>query len=324
MPPATNPVPDLRPRLCGVVAGSLSAGADPERDRIGLAGLRQAYRLGVRRFEDGPASRAEAAEELFSLAFPAGADPPSLSVTLVLPSVLGPRRGESGEAFQTLRLALSRARARLGPRPMGTVWLDGPHVPPGLLGELRDDWASALAECAAPAWGVRFERDVPERGLLAEWVEAGARHFAFPLHLLNGRTSVPAANWVAESGGRVSALDVFAGGRLNGEALEDGRLGLAAGVPRPLDLDRWSRELAPVLRLGFLTEGKRRTLPEAALHFALATDGVDEAALPLGDPRRLETWCRADARSALTSEERERALASAILGDAGSGEPPGA
>ncbi len=100
------------------------------------------------------------------------------------------------------------------------------------------------------------------------------------------------ASW--DSGiARCIARDVLAGGRLDGSAWS-GPGGESKGLGRapPTPVRDLSAGYAGVLRLGFLTARRDRTLAQAAVAYVLTKPWVSTACLPLPPPRRLEEILR--------------------------------
>jgi aryl-alcohol dehydrogenase-like predicted oxidoreductase len=69
------------------------------------------------------------------------------------------------------------------------------------------------------------------------------------------------------------------------------------------------RDFDPVLRLGFLTDSRERTLAQASLQFLFHWPWVASVLVPLPSPERLEEFLAASSRPPLTDEEVDRALA---------------
>jgi hypothetical protein len=95
----------------------------------------------------------------------------------------------------------------------------------------------------------------------------------FPLHLLNAATVAPLVDRWSSDGVGVVVDDPFAGGLLDGGWLSGSPLE-AAGPPRDLDWEATRQRLAPVAQLGYLTQGRGRTLWQAALSYARGRPGV--------------------------------------------------
>ncbi|MCI4340688.1 MAG: hypothetical protein L3J73_05435, partial [Thermoplasmata archaeon] len=66
------------------------------------------------------------------------------------------------------------------------------------------------------------------------------------------------------------------------------------------------REWAPVLALGFLTEGHRRTLAQAAVQYLLGVPGVVGVVVPLTDPAAAVAIGGALSAPPLSDEDRAR------------------
>ena len=109
---------------------------------------------------------------------------------------------------------------------------------------------------------------------------------------------------VGERAGLI-AYDPFAGGRLDGSRFAEQSL-LPGPATGPVDVRRLHEEFDPVLRLGFLTEGRRRTLGQGALQFVLAWPWVVTTVVPLPSPERFDELLGYAARPPLTEEEMER------------------
>jgi hypothetical protein len=105
------------------------------------------------------------------------------------------------------------------------------------------------------------------------------------------------------------ALDPFAEGRLDGSAFGSSIAGRRPDSP-PRSVRELHREFDPVLRLGFLTESRERTLSQAALQFVLAWHWVTSVLIPLPSPETLEEILDASEAPPLTETEIERALRS--------------
>jgi aryl-alcohol dehydrogenase-like predicted oxidoreductase len=101
------------------------------------------------------------------------------------------------------------------------------------------------------------------------------------------------------------ARDPLGSGRLDGSRLVE------ASTPRrpdagPVRVRELEREFAPVLSLGFLTDGRRRTLAQASLRFVLRALWVCSAIVPMPAPERLDEVLRAESVPELTDDEVER------------------
>ena len=165
--------------------------------------------------------------------------------------------------------------------------------------------AEALVrEWGCGAWGLAYP-SLPAVPVLREDLRSAPSWVRFPFHLL----SPPEADGAVEECRRASvplvSSDPFADGRLDGSRLSSSPLEVS-GRPRPSDWAELQRDWAPVLSLGFLTEGGRRTLPQAAVDFALGTPGVSGAIVSAPDPETLRGFGPISPASALTRVERTR------------------
>ena len=196
------------------------------------------------------------------------------------------------------------------------------------LGELAsEEWerplqalSASLPEGAFAPWGFDLGERRPTTEGLQALLEARPRFVVLTVNLLTATAILPVAKALADSGIGVFASDPFAGGHLNGGFLNDSPLERGP-VPRPLDWQALRRQLAPVLALGFLTEGGRRTLPQAALDFAAGAPGVVSVLVPVRQPLDLRAAAEGWGNAALSEQERTRVIA---LGRRGSGSAAGA
>jgi hypothetical protein len=170
----------------------------------------------------------------------------------------------------------------------------------------------------APAWGsggpderhrgatgVRYrELGAAEAGAVGA-ARAGARWVAVPGSVLDAARLVPLAEEIRAAGARILLTNPHADGRLDGRWLAEG-LGADTRRTRPLELGELERSYGPVLALGFLTEGRRRTLPQAAVAFALAIGAVPS--VRFRDVGQLDAFGRPESVVPLTPEELARAV----------------
>jgi hypothetical protein len=165
------------------------------------------------------------------------------------------------------------------------------------------DAARDGGEPAVESPGVRF-RDLALAEVEAERaVEEGATWISFPGHLLEARRVQSLVGRLRGAGAEVLVTNPHADGRLDGRWLAEG--GLANdGPPRPLGLAELQRAYAPLLPLGFLTEGHRRSLAQAAVAFVQAIDAVPS--VRVRDPRQLAELVDPRTYPPLSSEELRR------------------
>ncbi|MCI4317952.1 MAG: hypothetical protein L3J96_05380, partial [Thermoplasmata archaeon] len=155
------------------------------------------------------------------------------------------------------------------------------------------------------AWGVAWS-DAHQAAIeIPQAIEAGARIVCMPYNLLEPIALAEHASKLAEAGISTIVSDPFAGGRLDGSWLRDGRLGGAPTGHAP-GLAELHDRFDPVTRLGFLTEGRRRTLPQAAVQVALATESVAAVAVPISPPGLLDGLTALDLLPPVSRGEWER------------------
>ncbi|MCI4327009.1 MAG: hypothetical protein L3K16_05170 [Thermoplasmata archaeon] len=124
-----------------------------------------------------------------------------------------------------------------------------------------------------PESGVRFsELGAAEAGIAAA-ASAGARWVAVPGSLLAAPRLISLAPLARRAGAELLLTNPHADGRLDGLWLNDG-LGIDSRRTHPVDFREIERAYAPVLALRFLTESRRRTLPQAAVAFAWAIGAI--------------------------------------------------
>lgn len=231
----------------------------------------------------------------------AGFVPPSLGPGHRQPSAFGARPDEwSAE----LDAAVRRARNRLRRPRIDIAWLEvsDAHIlsEPAVVGSMNQ----ARRDHRVAAWGIRSVESTPDSSLVGTAVRAGVDAVAMPFHLLNAPAVAGLVAGVQMAGASVICFDPHASGRLDGQLLRDGALLERPGPPRPVVWSELRRELEPVARLGFLTSGRRRTLGQAALQYAVGTAGVASVLPDWRDPARFAEWLDAVRREPLSEGER--------------------
>jgi aryl-alcohol dehydrogenase-like predicted oxidoreductase len=258
------------------------AAGDPEAvDAAVVRSLRRARSAGITTFDLAETRDVARVEGLIGRAFPE----PDPALWVVLPrSVEGlvrdsaahlDRNGSASDLAEALTRSFETSDARLGPERSLLIEWQGRDPRP--IASTPSPIESAQRR-GATTWVWR-----PEPGW---WdVGAGARPGALPA-MLSGSFSLldrrVGAFWSDPSVALPEAFvarDPFAGGRLDGSRLHPGlgERGPGTGPTRLRDLEE---ELAPVLRLGFLTAGGRRTLPQAALQYLFHWPWVQTVVLP--------------------------------------------
>jgi len=297
-PMPSRPPPTVERRSLGETGRWISAvtisveppmAAPPSADERTITLLRKARTCGVITFDVSRARYPPRAERLIAKAFPS--EDPELTV-IVGRSVEGLVRedpsweGTSGpdeDITQLLRDSLGHSRSRLAPVPISIVEWD-----PGRTGVSATQAVPSLSPFADERhpdvlWSLRL---TPPSDELPEMPPSSLYSSDFSL-----LETEPVRRFEAEerSGSKhmLLARNTFADGRLDGSRLA------ATGFPgspgeAPLDVRRMHEDFDPVLRLGFLTVGRRRTLAQAALSFVLSWSWVATTVLPLPAPERMD------------------------------------
>jgi aryl-alcohol dehydrogenase-like predicted oxidoreductase len=263
--------------------------APPAADARTVALLRRARERGITTFDVARARFPARAERLIATAFTA--TDPDLAVIVgrsieTLASEHGPSdaRGSTGPPAEALEASLEQSRRRLAPVPLMVLeWDPGRHeetpkseppIPfPATVGASPPDlfWAYRLSSVNTVL------PPVPRPPPL----------FAGEFSLLEDGVAplFDSAPTVREA--RLIARNPFGDGRLDGSRFA---ATMVPGEPGhgPVDVRRLHAEFDPVLRLGFLTQGRRRTLAQAALHFVLRWPWVATCVIPLPTPERFD------------------------------------
>jgi hypothetical protein len=232
--------------------------------------------------------------------------------------ILGPPRGSAigaiGErdpsaSCVALAETMDRLREQLGPGIRGIVdWgaSGGNRSPPvEELSSLRA--AGTIADFAVPfTFG-----DAPGTDTTTEppLLRSG------PLSLLDVRVVNSVLRARSSEAPSLIARDVYAGGALDGQLLQRSPLERGPTV-HPESMAELHSRLDPVLQLAFLTKGHRRTLPRAALTFALQWPWVLTAVIPLPTADRWERLLGPTSDTPLEASELRR-LGVAIPSDVG-------
>jgi aryl-alcohol dehydrogenase-like predicted oxidoreductase len=134
--------------------------------------------------------------------------------------------------------------------------------------------------------------------------------FAGFLSLLQPRSAGPFTERAKFGPMGVFVRDPLGGGRLDGTRFSRS-IGDRTPESRPVDLRELHREFDPVLRLGFLTTGRGRTMAQAALQFLYHWPWVCSALVPIPGPERLEELARSEATPPFSEDDIERVLSAA-------------
>jgi aryl-alcohol dehydrogenase-like predicted oxidoreductase len=284
--------------------GTSAGGPSGERIRVGV--LRRAREAGVTTFSMTAAPGAGAAERVLSLAF--GDRPEPIEVVVPWSATEVDRRegpaAPSADSFEDrLRGSLERLRSAL-PASARVVLQWSPEDRARPIPEVGEVLESLRAETLLAAWAYRCPTPDSVTGLVGASGSAPAILSA-PLSLLETSAILPLEAHSARRPVGVLATDPLAEGRLDGSRFSAavGHRDPSAG---PTSLRALHDEFDPVLRLGFLTEGHRRTLAQAAVRFVLAWPWVVTATVPSPPPERLDELVLAEASPAFSSDELER------------------
>ncbi|MFI5415572.1 MAG: hypothetical protein ACHQ16_08000, partial [Candidatus Lutacidiplasmatales archaeon] len=128
----------------------------------------------------------------------------------------------------------------------------------------------------------------------------------FPGHLLDANRVRAVVRGIRTAGAEALLTNPLADGRLDGRWLSEGTLA-QDGPPRPMDLASLQQAFAPVLPLGFLTAGRRRTLAQAAVGFVRAIGAVPS--VRFRDLRQIAELVDPGGADPLSTDEVERAVA---------------
>jgi len=280
--------------------------APPAADARTVALLRRARERGVTSFDVARARFPERAETLVATAFPVPDPELSLVVGRSVESLARePAPGAGPTSRETLTGALDasleQTRRRIGTIPISIVeWDPGGGDPP----EGSKNPGTPLSTPGThpgPLWALRLPADATALPRTHHVPALYAGEFSLLEHgcapLFEGADP--------ERGTGLISRDPFSDGRLDGSRFA------AVGMPvgpegRPADLRRLHREFEPVLRLGFLTEGGRRTLAQAALRFVLRCPWVITCVIPLPPPERFEEILGYGSAPAISDEELTR------------------
>ena len=285
--------------------------AAPATSRQQVGALRRARTSGVTLFDLAGARSPARAAWLLRTAFP---DPdPELVVVVGLsrdepaaPSAPATPRPRSGPPSPVSEADAETWLEELRPRlPPGTAILPEMRLEPREGGG-RSSLTAVLASLAARrrilTFSTRVEREgVPRSG----FGDLPSPVVSTELSLLDAPLLAPLAASATSRPVGVIVRDPFAGGRLDGTLAGDAMGERRPGRP-PRDVRELREEFAPVLRLGFLTQARTRTLAQAALRYLLQPPGTLTVLLPPPAPERWEEILGAPGTAPLDEEELAR------------------
>ncbi len=186
-------------------------------------------------------------------------------------------------------------------------------------------WVQWRGSASHPEWddeAIACLRDLRQAGEIAGWSlrrSAMAEPTAVPAGVaLSGEISLLDRTWAGvlrttERSASFFARDPMASGRLDGTRW-DHSLSATGGRSVPAPLRRWQEEVAPVLEFGFLTDGHRRTLAQAALQYVAGLPGVASILVPLPPAERLAEFLAFANAPGLSERESDRISRSMELG----------
>jgi aryl-alcohol dehydrogenase-like predicted oxidoreductase len=292
---------DLTVSSIGLSLDASEAGT-PAEIRSASALLRAARQRGITTLDLPEGPGAERLEHLVATAFP---EPDAELAIIAQRSSAGlsanlragsPRTTSSG-ALASLAGSIEESNARLAPHRVTFVdWAPAE-------GEREIEIAAAFAQLGEGSRSpIRVRRLAP--GIAS--TDPGGGPCSGTLSILDQRLARGLLG-ASPPGVGFFARDPLGSGRLDGSRLGDtlGARRPGSGPPRVRELER---EFAPVLSLGFLTEGRRRTLGQAALRFVLQFPWVACALVPLPAPERLDEIARTESTPPLTEGELGRIL----------------
>lgn len=278
--------------------------APPSVDARTVALLQRAREWGITTFDVAGARHPERAERLIARAFPS-TDPAvgvivGRSVESLAREAASPESAPiTGDLLGRVLRSLESSGKRLAPVPIVVVEWE-------LAADAEGGGASQSGpqpfpdrDSEGPMWAMRLDSST----VTLPPVPGSAALYAADLSLLDHRAVRLFEDTLGPPDARLLARNPFAGGRLDGTrfAATTAPSGPAAGA---VDLRRLHTEFDPVLRLGFLTEDRRRTLAQAALQFVLGWPWVVTAVIPLPEPGRFEELLGWDAVPHLSDEDR--------------------
>lgn len=285
----------------------------PASDRRAVAVLQKARSLGVTTFQLPATSVSRRAERLLTTAFPSADDKLVLLVERSVPTLAQEAGGgmagpPEGALEERLRRSVRECAERL--HPLGVNLLQWRHAPDAYppLEEVVEVLERLRREGAYGGWTLSVPSDGPLPRAGRATALGGAALYSGPFSLLNPALLRPLSERAQTGLIGLFAEDPFGGGRLDGSRFAESVADRRPGA-RPANLRELQREFDPVLRLGFLTEGHRRTMAQASLRFVLQWPWVCSALVPLPSPERLVELAGAEATPPLSEGEVARLLA---------------
>ena len=267
--------------------------AGPASDAQAVRALRRARAEGVTLFDVSGARSPARAAGLLRTAFPQSGPELVVMVGLVsdpAPAPSGPRSPRTPPApggllsaadvegwLATLRPRLPTGAAILPELPTGPREGNEGRSLPSVLGSLAER-RSILT------FSTRLERDALLRSGVGD---VPSPIVSSELSLLDAPSLRSLAALASAPPHGLIVRDPFAGGRLDGTLVRATMGDRHPGRP-PREVRELREEFAPVLRLGFLTRARTRTLAQAALRYLLQRPGTVSVLIPPPAPERWE------------------------------------
>lgn len=281
--------------------------APPRTDGAAIRVLQLARAHGVTTYDLAGARHPARAEQLLVAAFPRADN----GLRIVGGGLSESARAEAGHG---------RARSSADATETGALrrWVEGSNrrIAPHRISVL--DVSAIVRDRSSGGARVLPTHDLVADGTVAAWTfrgpvgpaesggpSQGPDLLSVDSSLLRPSALADAGEWAARNDAGILVRDPLAGGRLDGTRYATG-VGDRPPVGRPLDVRTLSRELGPLLRLGFLAVRGRRTLLQSAMRYLLDEPRVVSILVPVPSPERLDELLRSVEVPALTPEERDR------------------
>ena len=281
--------------------------APPAADARSVALLRRARERGITTFDVARARFPGRAERLIATAFPAAETDLAVIVGRsieTLASEHGPTDdgGSHGSFAEALSSSLEQSRRRLAPVPLTVLeWDPGRGEETPKAETPNSVPATEGGSPPEPFWAMRLSAG----STVLPPVEHPPPLFAGEFSLLDDGVAPLFDSAPPHSEARLIARNPFGDGRLDGSRFAGT---LVPGEPGhgPVDVRCLHAEFDPVLRLGFLTQARRRTLAQAALHFVLRWPWVATCVIPLPTPERFDEILGYASSPPLDTDDLER------------------
>jgi aryl-alcohol dehydrogenase-like predicted oxidoreductase len=225
---------------------------------VGL--LRRARELGFTVFDADAGVRTATAERWISAALE-----PDDDEAVVFSTLSGDRPGAPEGGVSD---AVRAARRRLAGRRVDVLFVPAPL---GMDPVVRESITSLVQSGELGGWGVRLTEGMAALGEARDLLHVGVRSFKLPYNLINREPAETILALGHSLGSHFVVTDPHGRGLLDGTAL---RSGVTDPTQPPPSVRELAGQYAPVLSLARLTAHGSRTLPQAAVQFALLAPGV--------------------------------------------------